>query len=42
MAYWSQSAQSALAEIQSIEQKLGSLNLEEATRKRILDIIQQA
>ena len=40
--YWSQNAQAALAEIQSIEQKLGTLSLEEGVRKKILDLIQQA
>ena len=41
-AYWSQSAQAALAEIAGVEQKLGTLNLEEGVRKRILDLIEQA
>lgn len=41
-AYWSQSAQSAMNEIRSVEQKLGTLNAEEGVRKRILDVIQQA
>ena len=41
-AYWSQSAQAALDEIASVEQKLGSLNMEEGVRKRILDLIEQA
>ena len=41
-AYWSQSAAQAMSEITAIEQKLGSLNIEEGTRKKILDLIQQA
>lgn len=40
--YWRQSAQSAKGEIQSIESKIGSLNLEENARKRLLNVIQQA
>lgn len=40
--YWSQSAALAMSEITAIEQKLGSLNIEEGTRKKILDLIQQA
>lgn len=40
--YWSQSAQQAMQEIQLIEQKLPSLNIEEGVRKKILDLIQQA
>ena len=31
-----------MSEITAIEQKLGSLNIEEGTRKKILDLIQQA
>ncbi len=31
-----------MSEIQSIESKIGSLNLEEGTRKRLLTVIQQA
>lgn len=41
-AYWSQSAQSAMREIQLIAQKLPSLNIEESVRRKILDLIQQA
>lgn len=41
-AYWSQSAQSAMREIQLIAQKLSSLNIEESVRQKILDLIQQA
>lgn len=41
-AYWSQSAQAALAEIASMEQKIGSLTMEEGVRKRTLDLIEQA
>ena len=40
--YWSQSAAQAMDEIQQIEQKLVSLNIEESVRKQILDLIQQA
>ena len=40
--YWSQSAAQAMEEIQQIEQKLVSLNIEESVRKQILDLIQQA
>ena len=40
--YWSQSAAQAMNEINMIEQKLGTLNIEEGTRKKILDLIQQA
>ena len=40
--YWSQSAAQAMDEIQRIEQKLVSLNIEESVRKQILDLIQQA
>ncbi|MDO5322956.1 MAG: hypothetical protein Q4G06_02985 [Clostridia bacterium] len=40
--YWSQSATQAMEEIQQIEQKLVSLNIEESVRKQILDLIQQA
>lgn len=40
--YWSQSAQQAMKEIQLIEQKLPSLNIEESIRKKILDLINQA
>lgn len=40
--YWRQSAQSAKGEIQSIESKIGSLNLEENTRKQLLNVIRQA
>ena len=41
-AYWDQSAQSALQELQTIEQKIGSMNIEESVRKRILTLIEQA
>ena len=41
-AYWSQSAQQALQEITGIEEKIGSLNIEEGVRKKILDLIAQA
>ena len=41
-AYWNQSAQSALQELQCIERKLGSMNIEESIRKRILTLIEQA
>ncbi|MBP3647551.1 MAG: hypothetical protein J6K55_14130 [Clostridia bacterium] len=41
-AYWSQSAQDAMVEIRSIEQKIGSLNIEEDTRKKIISLIEQA
>ena len=41
-AYWSQSAQQALQEINSIEEKIGSLTIEEDVRKKILDLIAQA
>lgn len=41
-AYWSQSAQSAMREIQLIAQKLPALNIEESVRRKILDLIQQA
>lgn len=41
-AYWSQSVQCALNEIRSVEKKLGTLNVEEGVRKRIVDLIQQA
>ena len=41
-AYWSHSAAQAMNEINLIEQKLGTLNIEEGTRKKILDLIQQA
>lgn len=41
-AYWSQSAQQAMQEIQLIEQKLPALNIEESIRKKILDLINQA
>ncbi len=40
--YWSQSAQQAMQEIQLIEQKLPTLNIEEDVRKKILDLINQA
>lgn len=40
--YWSQSAAQAMSEIAAIEQKLGTLNIEESTRKKILDLIQKA
>lgn len=40
--YWSQSAAQAMSEVTAIEQKLGSLNIEESVRKKILDLIQQA
>ena len=40
--YWSQSAEQALQEINSIEEKIGSLSIEEDTRKKILDLIAQA
>ncbi len=40
--YWSQSAQQAMQELQLIEQKLPSLNIEESVRKKILDLINQA
>ena len=40
--YWDQSAQSALQELQAIEQKIGSMNIEESVRKRILTLIEQA
>ena len=41
-AYWSQSAQNALNEILSVQQKLGTLNMEESVRRKILDLIEQA
>ena len=41
-AYWSQSEQAALDEIASVEQKIGSLTMEENVRKRVLDLIEQA
>ena len=41
-AYWSHSAAQAMNAINLIEQKLGTLNIEEGTRKKILDLIQQA
>ena len=41
-AYFRQSAQSALSEVRAIEQKLGTLEMEEGVRKKILDLIQQA
>ena len=41
-AYWSQSAQQALQEINGIEEKIGSLTIEEDVRKKILDLIAQA
>ena len=41
-AYWDQSAQSALQELQAIEQKIGSINIEKSVRKRILTLIEQA
>ena len=41
-AYWDQSAQNALQEIQIVEQKIGSMNIEESVRKRILTLIEQA
>lgn len=41
-SYWSQCAAQAMNEIAAIEQKLGTLNIEEETRKKILDIIQKA
>ena len=41
-AYWDQSAQSALQELQTIAQKIGSMNIEESVRKRILTLIEQA
>ena len=40
--YWDQSAQSALQELQTIAQKIGSMNIEESVRKRILTLIEQA
>lgn len=40
--YWDQSAQSALQELQAIAQKIGSMNIEESIRKRILTLIEQA
>lgn len=40
--YWNQSAQQAMQEIQQIERKLPSLNIEEGVRKKILDLIHQA
>ena len=40
-AYWSQSAQQAAAELESIEAKLGTLRMEEDARKKILDLIQK-
>ena len=41
-AYWDQSAQNALQEIRVVEQKIGSMNIEESVRKRILTLIEQA
>ena len=41
-AYWDQSAQSALQELQTIAQKIGSMNIEESVRQRILTLIEQA
>lgn len=40
--YWSQSAQQALLEIGSIEEKIGALNAEEGIRRKLLDLIAQA
>lgn len=42
MAYWRQSADGAIQEVRAIERKLATLNLEEGTRKRLLDLIQRA
>lgn len=40
--YWAQSIQQASGELRALEQKLGSLNIEEGTRRKILALIQQA
>lgn len=41
-AYWQQSAQAAMQELQSVENKLPSLNIEEDVRRKILALIHQA
>lgn len=40
--YWAQNIQQASGELRALEQKLGSLNIEEGTRRKILSLIQQA
>lgn len=42
MAYWKQSAAGALQEVRAIESKLATLNIEEGTRRRLLDLIQRS
>lgn len=41
-SYWAQNIQQASGELRALEQKLGSLNIEEGTRRKILALIQQA
>lgn len=41
-AYWQQAQSAAMREIESIESKVGSLNIEESVRTKILNVIQQA
>ena len=41
-AYWSQRGEQLMQEINGIEEKIGSLNIEESVRTRILDLINQA
>lgn len=41
-AYWQQSAHAAMQELQSVENKLPSLNIEEDVRRKILALIHQA
>lgn len=40
--YWQQAQSAAMREIESIESKVGSLNIEESVRTKILNVIQQA
>lgn len=40
--YWAQSIQQTSGELRALEQKLGSLNIEDGTRRKILALIQQA
>ncbi len=40
--YWAQSIQQSSGELRALEQKLGSLNMKEGTRRKILTLIQQA
>lgn len=41
-AYWQQAQSAATRKIESIESKVGSLNIEESVRTKILNVIQQA